>query len=294
MNKQYAYLAYLCLFFVLPFISSCKKGDGGSSGGSPGNSTGSLSTGSTGLSNVWMSEFTTANGKEDTTYTELTLASDHSVSRVITISLLQGFSTYTTLLTVYSGGKLTQLLSAADSTATTGTLNTAFDYSASGQLQRIRYNPNTSGYTYDSLVLSSDNILQSVYHFTPVGASGTLTEVQSETYTWSSQHDIIAVLFNDYDTTADTWSASTVQYQYDGSYNPYQTVKDLPLILGGINTVNLLSANNVTGITLVGLTIGVNYIYTYNSQSLPTISDDQVIEQTELKNSVFTYFQYIE
>lgn len=294
MNKRYAYLAYLCVFSILLFILSCKKGDGGSSGGGSGGSTGSLSTGGTGLANVWVNGFTTSSARNDTTYTEFSLASDHSVSRVITINAVEGVDTYTILLTVYSGGKLTQLLSAADSTATSGTLNTAFDYSASGQLQRIRYVPGTPAFTYDSLVLNSSNVLQEVYHFIPVGVSGTMTNVQTETYTWSSQHDIIGVVFNDYDTTTGTWAASTVQYQFDGSYNPYQTVKDLPLILGGINTVNLLSANNATAITLVGQTIGVNYQYTYNSQSLPTSSDEQVIEQSELKNSVFTYFQYIE
>jgi hypothetical protein len=292
MNKQYAFLAYLCLFFALPFISSCGKG-GGPSGGS-GGSTGSLSTGSPGLSNVWLSAYTTAEAKFDTVFTELSFTPDHTVSRVIMITKLGLDSTYTTLLPVYSGGKLTQLLDAADSNATTGAVATAFDYSASGQLHRIRYNPNTPAYTYDSLVLNSNNVVQGVYHFIPVGASATLTAFQTEIYTWSSQHDIIAVLFNNYDTTAGTWTAATVQYQFDGSYNPYQTVKDLPLILGGINTVNLLSANNATGITLVGQTVGINYLYDYNSQSLPTTSDEQEIIQTELKASIFTYFQYIE
>ena len=293
MNKRHA-RAYTCLFFCsfffcALFLFSCSKKD------SPNNSggSGSIGTGVSGTSGIWLNNFISAQGKDDTTYTELTLAANHTVSRVVSLTL--GLDTsYTTLLTVYSGGKLTQLLSASDSNATTGTLYTQFDYSASGQLQRIAYTPGTPTYTYDSLVLSKNNVVQEVYHFIPVGTAGTMTNVQTETFTWSTQGDIISVLFNNLDTTAGTWTASTVTYQFDGSFNPYQTVQDLPLILGGINTVNYLSANNVTGVTLVGQTIGVNYQYTYNSKSLPTFSNEAVIIQTQLKNNVLTYFQYIE
>lgn len=290
MNKRHA-CAYTCLFFCTLFLFSCSKKD------SPNNSggSGSIGTGVSSASGIWLNNFITAQAKDDTTYTELTLTSSHTISKVVSVTRQLGVdTTYTTLLTVYSGGKLTQLLSASDSNATTGTLYTQFDYSIGGQLQRIAYTPGTPTYTYDSLVLSKNNMVQEVYHFIPVGTAGTMTNVQTETFTWSTQGDIISVLFNNLDTIAGTWTASTVTYQFDGSFNPYQTVQDLPLILGGINTVNYLSANNVTGVTLVGQTIGVNYQYTYNSKSLPTFSNEAVIIQTQLKNNVLTYFQYIE
>jgi hypothetical protein len=293
MNKRYAQVAYSCLFMAAACIFSCSKKDSGNAGG-PGSASGSLSTGSSSPSNVWLSGFTTAAARYDTIFTALSFSSGHTVSRVITTTKVGINSTYTTLLPVYTAGQLTELLDAPDSTASTGTLNTQFDYTASGQLRRIRYHPGAPGYTYDSIVLNQDNVLQSTYHFIPAGPSGTLTEIESALYTWSSQHDIISVLFNDYDTTAGTWTASTVQYQFDGSYNPYQTVKDLPLILGGINNVSMLSANNPTDIVMVGLPTGINYLYTYNAQSFPTSSDEALIQQTVVKSSIFTYFQYIE
>ena len=122
MNKRHA-CAYTCLFFCTLFLFSCSKKD------SPNNSggSGSIGTGvSSGVSGIWLNNFISALGKDDTTYTELTLTPGHTVSKVVSLTLGTDTS-YTTLLTVYSEGKLTQLLSASDSNATTGTLYTRFD-----------------------------------------------------------------------------------------------------------------------------------------------------------------------
>ncbi len=285
MKRLYAIAACVCILSIF----SCSKG--GSSTGQGGQGTGP-SGGS--ASGPWLTNISEAVNPQSTLTSEIKLNNDHSVQCVITTSTVAGVTTYATLVPVYAGGKLTELLHAPDSLSTTGPVETAFDYTPGGTLLRIRYNPGTPQYAYDSLIFNSSNYLTAFYHFIPVGPSATLTEVEAAVLTWSNQHNITQTAVNAYDTSGGTWSSLQASYEFDGSFNPYLTVKDLPLILGQATTIAAISANNVTAERLSGYSFYDTLAYTYNTKSLPTSSDIQLVQSGITKTSTFTYFQYIE
>ena len=268
------------------FLTACSKKDDNTSGGNSG-------SGTLGPANTWVSNIIAYPTTQSILQTELQFNTDHTVKRMITIYFTYSDTTYTTILPVYSGSELTQLQSPADSNASSGPATTLFDYTAGGTLLRIRYNPQSANYSYDSLAFNSSNGLQAVYHFIPVGTSGVMTQVTSEQFTWNSQQDITQVTETAYDTSSATTSTQIGQYVYDGSFNPYRTVKDLSLIMGECADPLLLTANNATSQRLEGNISADSILYVYNTASLPTSANLELLQQGALKSSTFTYFQYI-
>ncbi|TDW97320.1 hypothetical protein [Dinghuibacter silviterrae] len=278
-------------FILLVCLSACSKHDSSPSGLS-------VDGGTAGPSNTWLSGYLVQKSGNNL-FTEVRFNSDHSVSKVITLNMPDAGetdslgnpidTTYTTIIPVYSGGKLSELQSPADSNAASGPVTTNFDYASNGDLLRIRYNPGTNTYAYDSLVLATGGMLAMSYHFVLDSSTGVVSEQYWDTFSWTSKKDISQVLVS----TAS--SAYTVSYTYDGYYNPYKTVKDLPFMLGTLdNIVPLLSANNAITDVLVGYNSETTYAYQYNNSSVPVSQNISVIVSGSTKQSTFVYFQYIQ
>jgi hypothetical protein len=237
-------------------------------------------------------------GGGDSTWNEIRFNSDHSVAKVITIHIglggTLGDTTYTTIIPVYAGGKLSALQSPSDSLAGSGPVTTLFDYTAAGVLQRIRYNPGAPGYAYDSLIMGTSGLLAQSFHFVTDNTTGAPTQLYSEAFTWNSKMDIQQILITNIDTSNGSISSLTASYTYDGFFNPYKTVKDLPFMLGTLdNVLPIISANNATSAQLVGFNSSNNYIYQYTTKSLPSSQNIQILQGGALKQSSFVYFQYI-
>lgn len=103
------------------------------------------------------------------------------------------------------------------------------------------------------------------------------------------------MLVNTTDTASGAISAQTVEYTYDGSFNPYRTLTDAAFILGTTVDANIvmLTTNNVSSIQITGFSFSNSYIYQYNSQSLPTSQIFEYLQQGAVKTSSLAYFQYI-
>jgi hypothetical protein len=116
-----------------------------------------------------------------------------------------------------------------------------------------------------------------------------------EFFTWTGKNDLQSILINNIDPSNGSVSSLTASYTYDGFYNPYKTVKDLPLMLGSLdNILPTLSANNALTSQLVGFNAENDYAYQYNPNSLPSSQNLREINQGSLKQSTFVYFQYIQ
>jgi hypothetical protein len=285
MQKNIARLAILVL------LCSCSKKDQTPSGIG-------IDGGTSGPSNTWLNLVTTPL-PGDTTVAAIRFNSDHSVARIIltqhTTGGVVGGDTayYSAIIPVYSGGLLSSVQVNADTLASSGTVTTAFDYTASGSLQRIRYNPGTNGYAYDSLVTGSGGMLATSYHFVQDSTSGAITEQYYENYTWDSRKDLQSLLVSTINPTNGSVSSLTASYTYDGFYNPYRTVKDLPFMLGTLDDMlPWLSANNMLTSALVGYSAANNYAYQYDPNNLPASQNLQVVLQGSLKQSTFVYFEY--
>jgi hypothetical protein len=278
---------------VLCCLCACSKKD------SPSPSGIGIDGGTSGPSNTWLSLIVNA-GIPDTSVTEIHFNSDHSVSKVITATV--GFPTdstrdtiYTTIIPVYSGGKLTELQSAPDTLSGSGPAVTVFDYTSTGSLERIRYNPGSNSYAYDSLVTNPSGLLAASYHFVLDSTSGKVLEPYYESFTWTLKNNLQTVLINNIDPSTGSVSSLTASYTYDGFYNPYKTVKDLPFMLGSLdNILPLLSNNNVLTSSLVGFNSENNYTYQYNPNSIPSSQNISEVVQGSVKQSTFVYFQYIQ
>lgn len=287
MQKIVACAAFACL----TCLCACSKKDNAPSGiGADG--------GTSGPSNTWLSTAVSV-GIGDSTLTEIHFNSDHSVAKVITISLglpdSLGDTAYSTIIPVYSGGRLSALQSPPDSLTPTGPVTTAFDYTPDGTLERIRYNPGTTSFAYDSIVTAPNGLMAGSFHFVTDSATGATVELYYENFTWTLKGDIQTILISDIDTANGSVSSLTASYTFDGFYNPYKTVKDLPFMLGTLdNILPLLSTNNVLSSQLVGYNSSNNYGYQYNPNNLPASQNIQVLLQGSLKQSTFVYFQYIQ
>ena len=280
-------LLFLCCLYA------CSKKD------SPSPSGVTIDGGTSGPSNTWLSVIVNL-GTADSTVTEIHFNSDHSVSKVITAST--GFPTdstrdtlYHTIIPVYSGGKLAALQSVPDTLSTSGPATTIFDYTTAGTLERIRYNPGTTSYAYDSLVTGLGGLLAASYHYVLDSTTGALVEQYYESFTWNQKNDLQMVLVNNIDPSTGSVSSLTASYTYDGFYNPYKLVKDLPFMLGSLdNILPMLSANNILTSQLVGFNAENSYAYQYNPNSLPSSQNISEILQGSVKQSTFVYFQYIQ
>jgi hypothetical protein len=172
-------------------------------------------------------------------------------------------------------------------------VTTVFDYTSSGLLERIRYNPGTNAYAYDSLVLSPSGMVAMSYHFALDSTTGAVSERYWDTFTWTDKKDISQVLVSN--NNNGSVSDITVAYTYDGFYNPYRTVRDLPFMLGTLdNIVPLLSAHNALTNQLVGFGSETTYAYQYNTSSIPVSQNIGQLVSGSLKQSTFVYFQYIQ
>ena len=280
--------------FLLACLCACSKKDSNNNPSGVG-----IDGGTSGPSNTWLSVIVNAN-IADTTVTEIHFNGDHSVSKVITASA--GFpndstrdTIYNTIIPVYSGGNLTALQSATDTLSASGPVTTVFDYNTAGVLLRIRYFPGTTSYAYDSLVTGSGGLLATSYHYILDSTTGALTEQYYESFTWTQKGDLQTVLVNNIDPSNGSVSSLTASYTYDGFYNPYKTVKDLPFMLGSLdNILPMLSANNVLTSQLVGFNAENSYAYQYNPNSVPSSQNISEILQGSVKQSTFVYFQYIQ
>ena len=278
-----ALLAFICL-------SSCgKHNDNGTAVSGIGADGGTI-----GPSNIWLSSAKSVDD-QDTTWIDVRFNSDHSVSKVILLSEAPGLgdTSYSVAIPVYSGGRLTEVQTTTDSTTSSGTPTTLFDYTSSGALLRIRYQPGTNTYAYDSLVMGQGGLLAGSYHFVYDSVSGATVQLYSENFTWDGQKDISQILVTNIDTANGAVSSITYTSTYDGYVNPYRTVKDLPFIVGSLdNVLPMLSADNVTSLQLMGSSSQDAYIYQYNTNNLPTSQNFQFLFQGALKQSSFVYFEY--
>jgi hypothetical protein len=279
------------LSLTMLFMSACSKNNNDSTSGGTGGTGVDNPTGPTG---AWLSTTSSVSGG-DSIITDIYFNSDHTIQKVITISEglsgALGDTSYTTVIPVYSGGRLTELQAPPDSTSTTGPVTATFVYGSNWI--RVGYNPGSASYNYDSLVIGGGEIM-AVYVYT-AAPSGPPVFSQSEVFTWNGQQDISQVLVTSVDPSTGSTSMLTAEYTYDGSFNAYKTVKDLAFMIGSIsNNVGMLTANNPSTVSLTGYNGSTNYIYQYNSQSLPTTLDQQSLQQGALKSSTFAYFQYIE
>ncbi|HTJ13595.1 MAG TPA: hypothetical protein VL547_16280 [Dinghuibacter sp.] len=286
MQKNIATLAILLLLY------GCSKKDSTPSGIN-------IDGGTSGPSNTWLSTIS-APTQADSTFTVIHFNSDHSVAQIIQTEYAFGagyFGEDTTYITatlpVYQGGRLVSIETTPDTTAATGTVAAAFDYTTAGALQRIRYNPGTSSYTYDSVTTGAGGLLSASYHFALNTAGTAMTEQYFENYTWDGKKDLQSILVNNIDPSNGSVSSLTVTYTYDGFYNPYKTVKDLPFMFGQLgDIVPLLSASNPLGSTLVGYSSANNYSYQYNPNNLPASQNLQILQSGSIKQSTFVYFKY--
>jgi|GEM_PF-4233326 hypothetical protein len=283
-------LSHLAAIAAIVFFS-CSKG--GSTGGNSGDSG---YGGTSGPSGTYLTTTSTViNG--DSVRTEIYFNTDNSVQKAIILTEgvngSVGDTTYVTIFPIYVGGKLTQLQTSADSTATSGQATTFFDYSSSGALMRIRYNPGTPAYAYDSLVIAPNDLLAQSFHFVSQGSN--MVQLYSESFTWSTAKDISSLLLSNVDTSNGSVSDLSITYAYDGSFNPYKTVKDLAYILGSLDDdLPMLSANNPTSVQITGVNASNDYVYQYNSLSLPVSQNIQVLQSGSVKTSSFVFFQYVQ
>jgi hypothetical protein len=292
MNRTFYAAPWVCFFLSVFLLAGCGKTN--HPGSSNLNGTG---TGASGPSGTWLSNMATTS-QGDSIKTELQFNTDHTVKRVITLytstSGNAGDTSFVIILPVYSGGKLTSLQSPSDSVSVSGPITTQFIYAPSGALQKIEYGVQTSYLTYDSLVIGTDNLLSTVYHFIPAGTQGLPTLVQTSAFTWNTYQDLTQVMITSADTSSGLTSEQWATYMYDNSYNPYKTVQDLAYILGPLdNDLTMLSANDALGLFLSGHNFSDTLLYQYNPQNLPTSQNLELIQQGSLKSSTFTYFQYI-
>lgn len=284
-------VAATALFFLC-CLSACSKTDAPSPSGV------GIDGGTSGPSNTWLTNILSLN-ISDTTITEIHFNSDHSVSKIITTTLgftsSLGDTSYNTIIPVYSGGRLSELQNPPDTVSASGPAITIFDYTTAGTLERIRYNPGTTSYAYDSLVAGLGGLLAMSYHYALDSTTGVLVEQYYESFTWSQKNDLQTVLVNNIDPSNGSVSSLTASYTYDGFYNPYKTVKDLPFMLGTLdNILPMFSANNVLTSQLVGFNAENSYAYQYNTNSLPSSQNISEILQGSIKQSTFVYFQYIQ
>ena len=286
MQKNIARLAILVL------LCSCSKKDQTPSSGAGIDVDG----GTSGPSGTWLTTITTPL-PNDTTIETIHLNSDQTVARInVAESTLGGVLNadtiyYSSILPVYSGGRLTAVQFALDTVSATGTVVRTFDYTPGGLLQRIQYDPGTPAYAYDSVVTGAGGLMAMCYHFATT--SGVLAEQSYESFSWGAGNNLQSILVSTIDPTNGSVSDLTVTYTYDGFYNPYKTVRDLPFLLGSIaDELTALSAGNPLSATLVGYNAANNYAYQYNPNNLPASQNVEVLQQGSIKQSTFVYFAY--
>lgn len=286
MQKNIAYLAILAL------LCGCSKKDNTPAGII-------IDGGVSGPSNTWLSTIAVPLQAGDSTLTTIHFNGDHSIARIVQVQFVPNGGYFaedtdylSTAIPVYASGRLVSIESTSDTTAASGDVTTAFDYTSSGGLERIRYNPGTSAYAYDSVTAGPGGLLGASYHFEMNSQGTALTEVYYTNYTWDNKKNLQSVLINNIGANGSITS-ETVTYTYDGFYNPYKTVKDLPFMFGQLNNIiPLLSANNPLSSTLVGYSSANNYTYQYNPDNLPASRNLQIVQQGSVKQSTFVNFEY--
>lgn len=287
-------------FILLTCLSACSKKDSSPSGIG-------IDGGTYGPSNILLYQTISKSGTTETV-TEIHLNGDHSVAKIIVIKMINigtgtvdttfsapGDTTYYTILPIYSGGRLTALESPQDSLATSGPATTIFDYSSSGTLLRIRYKPGTNSFAYDSLSVGSGRLVTTSYHFILDSTTGIMHEQYYENYTWAAQESISQILVSSIDPTSGSVSDYTVSYSYDGYFNPYRSIKDLPFMLGRLdNIIPMLSAHNCLTSQLVGYNSTTTDAYQYNTVGLPVSQNISYLVSGSVKQSTSVNFQYIQ